>query len=128
MLAGAGSRWWIRLDLYATTGQGNAGEQGGTGGVIGIGGDPEALGSRSLAVLEPIGQGRDLGNCVVAPQQFRHGLRWWRSAGAADQQVRWLQRPARKGMLVQHLLPEALGLLQTRRSAIKHHDQISGSA
>jgi hypothetical protein len=28
-------------------------------------------------------------------------------------------------MLLQHLLPEALGLVQTRRSAIKHHDQIS---
>ena len=75
MLAGAGSGWWVWLDLDGKAGQGNAGEQGGAGGVIGIGGDPEALGSRSLTVLEPIGQGRDLGNCVVAPQQFRHGLR-----------------------------------------------------
>ena len=48
MLAGAGSRRWVWLDLDATTGQGNAG-------------DPDALGSRSLAVLEPICQGRDLG-------------------------------------------------------------------
>ena len=30
-------------------------------------------------------------------------------------------------MLLQHLLPEALGLFQTRRSAIKHHDQICGA-
>ena len=52
VLAGAGSRRWVWLDLDATTGQGDAGEQGGAGGVIGIGGDPEALGSRSLAVLE----------------------------------------------------------------------------
>ena len=53
MLAGAGSRRWVGLDLDATTGQGSAGEQGGTGGVIGIGGDPDALGSRRLEVLEP---------------------------------------------------------------------------
>ena len=75
VLAGAGSRRWVGLDLDTTTGQGDAGEQGGTGGVIGIGGYPDALGSRSLALLEPICQGRDLGNCVVATQQFRHGLR-----------------------------------------------------
>jgi hypothetical protein len=31
-------------------------------------------------------------------------------------------------MLLQHLLPKALGVLQTRRSAIEHHDQIIGSA
>ena len=61
MLAGAGSRRWVWLDLDATTGQGDAGEQGGTGGVIGIGGDPDALGKESLALLEPICQGRDLG-------------------------------------------------------------------
>ena len=53
VLAGAGSRRWVGLDLDATTGQGSAGEQGGTGGVIGIGGDPDALGSRRLEVLEP---------------------------------------------------------------------------
>jgi hypothetical protein len=35
VLAGAGSRRWVWLDLDATTGQGNSGEQGGTGGVIG---------------------------------------------------------------------------------------------
>ena len=29
---------------------------------------------------------------------------------------------------LQHLLPEALGLLQARRIAIKHHDQICGAA
>ena len=66
VLAGAGSRRWVWLDLDATTGQGDAGEQGGAGGVIGIGGDPDALGSRSLAVLEPICQGRDLGGDDVA--------------------------------------------------------------
>ena len=66
MLAGAGSRRWVWLDLDATTGQGNAGEQGGTGGVIGIGGDPDALGSRGLAVLEPICESRDLDNCAEA--------------------------------------------------------------
>ena len=43
-------------------------------------------------------------------------------------QMRWLQRPARRGMLLQHLLPEALGVLQTRRTAIRHHDQICGAA
>ena len=80
MLAGAGSRRLVWLDLDATTGQGNTSEPGGTGGVIGIGGDPDALGSRSLAVLEPICQGRDLGNCVVAPQQFGCGLGWRPSA------------------------------------------------
>jgi len=69
VLAGAGSRRWVWLDLDATTGQGNAGEQGGTGGVIGIGGDPDALGSRSLARLEPICQGRDLGGDEVARGQ-----------------------------------------------------------
>ena len=56
MLAGAGSRWWVWLDLGATTGQGNAG-------------DPDARGSRSLAVLEPIRQGRDLGGDDVARRQ-----------------------------------------------------------
>ena len=61
MLAGAGSRRWVWLDLDATTSQGNAGEDHGAGGVIGIGGDPDALGSRSLAMLEPICQSRDLG-------------------------------------------------------------------
>ena len=61
VLAGAGSRRWVGLDLDATTGQGDAGEQGGTGGVIGIGGDPDALGKESLALLEPICEGRDLG-------------------------------------------------------------------
>jgi hypothetical protein len=66
VLAGTGSRRWVGLDLDATTGQGDAGEQGGAGGVIGIGGDPTALGSRNLAVLEPICQGRDLGGDDVA--------------------------------------------------------------
>ena len=69
VLAGAGSRRWVWLDLDATTGQGDAGEQGGAGGVIGIGGDPDALGSRSLAALEPICQGRDLGGDDVARGQ-----------------------------------------------------------
>jgi len=55
--------------MPSKTGQGNAGEQGGTSGVIGIGGDPDALGSRSLAVLEPIRQGRDLGSDDVAREQ-----------------------------------------------------------
>ena len=56
---------------------------------------------------------RDPGQCVVALQQFRHGLRGWRSARAADKQVRWL---------VAKLLPEALGLLQARGSAIESDD------
>jgi hypothetical protein len=30
-------------------------------------------------------------------------------------------------MLLQHLLPEALGLLQRHRSTIKYHDQIRGA-
>ena len=69
MLAGAGSRRWVGLDLDATTGQGDAGEQGGTGGVIGIGGDPDALGKESLALLEQICQSRDLGGGDVARGQ-----------------------------------------------------------
>ena len=88
MLAGAGSRRWVWLDLDATTGQGDAGEQGGTGGVIGIGGDPEALGSGRLAVLEPLCQGRDLGGGDEA--------RGSGSAGAPR--------------LLQQLLPVTLGL------------------
>ena len=62
--------------------------------------------------------------------QFAKAVIWVAvtSAGAADQQARWLQRTARTGMLLQHLLPEVFRLLQTRRSTIKHHDQISGSA
>ena len=96
MLAGAGSsRRWVWLDLDATPGQGDAGVQGGTGGVIGIGGDPDALGSRSLAVLEPICQSRDLGNCVVALKQFGCGLGWRRTYGAADQQA--AKRPSAQG-------------------------------
>ena len=69
VLAGAGSRRWVWLDLDATTGQGDAGEQGGAGGVIGIGGDPDALGEGSLALLEPIGQGGDLGGRDAARGQ-----------------------------------------------------------
>ena len=73
--AGAGRGRGIGLDLDATAGQGDAGEQGGAGGVIRIGGDPEALGRGSLSLLEPIGQGGDLGGRVIALQQLGHGLR-----------------------------------------------------
>lgn len=114
-LAGAGRRRGIRQDLNATAGKGDAGQQGGAGGVIGIGGNPDAPGSRRLALLKPIGQGGDLGHCVVTLQQFRHGLRWWRSAGAADQQLL---------RLMQQLPPVTLSLLQAGGRAIEHHDQI----
>jgi hypothetical protein len=67
VLAGAGGRQIGRANANALAAEGNAGEDYGAGGAIGIGGDPEALGSMSLAVLEPICQSRDLSNCVEAP-------------------------------------------------------------
>ena len=67
--AGAGRGRGIGLDLDATAGQGDAGEHGGAGGVIRIGGDPDALGEGSLALLEPISQGGDLGGRDAARGQ-----------------------------------------------------------
>ena len=44
------------MDLDATASQGDAGQQGGTGSVLRIGSDPDALGRLSLAAREPISQ------------------------------------------------------------------------
>ena len=86
VLAGAESRRWAWLDLDAITGQGNAGEQGGAGGVIGIGGDPDALGSRSLAVLEPICQSPDY--LIGVTPNFRRASRGNQLLGGQTQSRR----------------------------------------
>jgi hypothetical protein len=81
-----GSRRGSRLDLDATTSQGDAGQQGGTGSVLWIGGDPEAPRRRAVTLPKPEGQSGDLGGRVLALQQLRHELEWWRGEGAADQE------------------------------------------
>ena len=67
--SGAGGRQIGRANSNALAAKGDAGEDHGPGGVIGIGCDPDALGYRSLAVLKPICQGRDLGGDDVARGQ-----------------------------------------------------------
>ena len=60
-------------------------------------------------------EGGDLGGGVEALQ--RRNRRW---ANSSD-------RPGRAGDGLAALAAGALGLLQTRRTAIKHHDQICGA-
>ena len=73
MLAGAGRWRWVWLNLDATTSQGNAGQRHGSAGMARISGDPKALGRRTLAALQPAGEGRDLGRGVVALEQLQQG-------------------------------------------------------
>jgi len=91
VLAGAGGRQIGRTNANALAAEGNAGEDYGAGGVVGIGGNPDAAGPGGGLGAKPGGQGGDLGGGVVALEQFGQGL-WRRSAaGAADQQT--LRRP-----------------------------------
>ncbi len=84
VLARAGGRQIGRTNANALAAEGNAGEDYGAGGVIGIGGDPDAAGRGDGLDAKPGGQGGDLGGGVVALEQFGQGL-WRRSgAGAAD--------------------------------------------
>ncbi len=87
----AGARQIGRANANVLAAEGNAGEDYGAGGVIGIGGNPDAAGPGGGLGAKPGGQGGDLGGGVVALEQFGQGL-WRRSAaGAADQQT--LRRP-----------------------------------
>jgi hypothetical protein len=91
VLARAGGRQIGRTNANALAAEGNAGKHYGAGGVIGIGGNPDAAGPGGGLGAKPGGQGGDLGGGVVALEQFGQGL-WRRSAaGAADQQT--LRRP-----------------------------------
>jgi len=115
--AGAGRRRGIRLDLDATANQGDAGKQGGAGGVLRIGSDPDAQGWLSLTATKPISQSSDLCGRVVALQQLLHRLRCRRTAKTADQQLFWL--------LEGELLAELIDPYQTISTTIKDHDQVT---
>ena len=115
--AGAGRRRGICLDMNTTASQGDAGQQDCAGNVLRIGRDPDALGRLSLAATEPISQSSDLCGRVIALQQLRHQLRYWRAAGAADQQLFWF--------LEEELLAEVIGPSQAFNTTIEHHDQVT---
>ena len=112
------------MDLDASSSQGDAGQQGGTGSVLRICSDPEALGRLSLAATEPISQSSDLGGRVVALQQLLHQLRYGRAAGAANQQEIGFMRQTSLRIAKNDSLAKALCNCKARRTAIEHHDQI----
>ena len=75
MLTGAGGRQIGRANANALAAEGDAGEDYGAGGVIGIGGNPNpSTAGRGLAA-QPVGEGGDLGGGVEALEQFGSGLR-----------------------------------------------------
>ena len=112
------------MDLDASASQGDAGQQGGAGSVLRVRSDPDALGRLSLAATEPISQSSDLCGRVVALQQLRHRLRYWRAAGAANQQKVGFGPRALLGIAMKDALAKALRRCKVRRTAIEHHDQI----
>ena len=81
---GAGGRPISRANANALAAKGNAGEDHGAGGVIGISGNPHPnIAGRGL-VAQPVGEGSDLGGGVEALEQFGGGLGRKRRSGAAD--------------------------------------------
>ena len=71
---GAGGRPISRANANALAAKGNAGEDYGAGGVIGIGGDPHPGNAGQGLVAQPVGEGSDLGGGVEALEQFGGGL------------------------------------------------------
>jgi hypothetical protein len=84
VLARAGGRQIGRTNTNALAAKGNAGEDYGAGGVIGIGGNPHPGNAGRGLVAQPVGEGGDLGDGVEALEQFGCGLGWRRTSGAED--------------------------------------------
>ena len=66
VLAGAGGRQIGRANANALAAKGDAGEDHGASGVIGIGGDPHPGNAGRGLVAQPVGEGSDLGGGVEA--------------------------------------------------------------
>ena len=81
---GAGRRPISRGNANALAAKGNAGENHGAGGVIGIGGNPQPGTAGRGLVAQPVGKGGDLGGGVEALPQFGGGLGRERTSRAAD--------------------------------------------
>jgi len=122
--AWAGRKRGIRLDLDATASQGGAGPQGGTGSVLRIGSDPDALRRLSLAATEPISKSSDMGGRFVALQQLPHQLRYRRATAAANQQEIGFMPQTSLGIAMKHSLAKVLCRCNAKRTAIEYHDQI----
>jgi len=69
VLAGAGGRPISRANANALGAEGDAGEDYGAGGVIGIGGNPHPGTAGWGLVAQPMGEGGDLGGGVEALEQ-----------------------------------------------------------
>jgi len=82
--SGAGGRQIGRANANALAADGNAGEDYGAGGVIGIGGNPHPSTAGRGLEAQPVGEGGDLGGGVVARRQFGGGLGWRRTSRAAN--------------------------------------------
>ena len=82
--SGTGGRPIGRANANALAAKGNAGEDYGAGGVIGIGGNPHPGTAGRGLVAQPVGEGGDLGGGVEAFEQFGGGLERERTCGAAD--------------------------------------------
>ena len=74
VLARAGCRQIGRTYANALAAEGNAGEDYGAGGVIGIGGNPHPGTAGRGLVAQPVSEGGDLGGGVEALEQFGGGL------------------------------------------------------
>jgi hypothetical protein len=83
VLAGAGGRQIGRGNANALAAEGDAGEDYGAGGVIGIGGNPHPGTAGGGVVAQPMGEGGDLGGGFEALQQLGCGLGWRRTSRAA---------------------------------------------
>jgi hypothetical protein len=73
-----------RANANALAAEGNAGEDYGAGGVIGIGGNPHPGNAGRWLVAQPVSEGGDPGDGVEALEQFGGGLGRERSSGAAN--------------------------------------------
>jgi len=82
--SGAGGRQIGRANANALAAKGDAGEDYGAGGVIGIGGNPHPGTAGQGLVAQPVGEGGDLGGGIEALQQFGGGLGWRRTSRAAN--------------------------------------------
>ena len=82
--SGAGRGRISRTNGNALAAKGNAGEDHGAGGVIGIGGNPYPGTAGGRLAAQPVGECGDLGGGVEALEQFGGGLGRESTSGATD--------------------------------------------